>query len=86
MFDVAPTHIRIRCDAYNAMLSQSLGCVHKHRLRFEDAVSDDRFHYIELKLSGLSSNRNGEIIRDDLEANLINDFRNHRIHFTGHNA
>src|SRR5271166_1698012 len=47
---------------------------------------DDRLRHVQLKFTGLAGHRNGNVGTDDLEADLVNDFGDHRVHFAGHDG
>ena len=64
---------------------KSLG-LHQHIDRLEKVERDDRLEDVELQLSGFRGHRDGEVVADDLEANLVHDFGNDRIHLPGHDA
>ncbi len=50
------------------------------------AKADDGFHDVELKLTGLGGKGDGEIVADDLEGDLVDDLRDHRVDLAGHDG
>ncbi len=51
---------------------------------FEKAVRDDRLERIQLELAGFGRKAHSDVVADDLESDLVNDFRDHGIHFPRH--
>src|SRR5271166_84085 len=47
---------------------------------------NNRFSHIQLKFAGLAGHGDSNVGADDLEADLVNDFGNHRVHFAGHDG
>lgn len=52
----------------------------------EAALSHDRLHRIELKLSRFACHRDAHVIADDLHSHLSDDFGDDGVHFAGHNG
>src|SRR5271166_5322547 len=50
--------VRIRGNPFYTVPPQGSGRVHKHRLRLEDAIGDDRLHHVELQLPRFCCERN----------------------------
>src|ERR1700757_1936393 len=86
MLHIAAANLVIRRNATDTVLSQSLGGVHEHGLRLENAISNNRLHNVELQLAGFCGQCHRKVIRDDLEADLIHYFGDHGIDFARHDA
>src|SRR5581483_996848 len=56
------------------------------REALKQAVCDDGLERIELKLPGFHGEGDGRVVADDFESDLVDDFRNHRIHLPRHDA
>ncbi|SAL07915.1 hypothetical protein AWB81_08409 [Caballeronia arationis] len=52
----------------------------------EEAMGDDRLERVELKLARLRCEADRHIVADDFERDLVDDFRNDRIHLSRHDA
>jgi len=78
--------VRIRGNPFYTVPPQGAGGVHKHRLRLEDAVGDDRLHHVELQLPRFCCERNHQVIADGFETDLVHDLWDNGIDFAGHDA
>src|SRR4029077_16029812 len=47
---------------------------------------NDGLRHVQLELTGFAGHGNGHVGTDDMEADLVNDFGDHRVHFAGHDG
>ena len=52
--------------------------------RLENALGDQRFHHVQLELTGFGRQRHRQVVADDLEGDLVDDLRDHRINLARH--
>ncbi len=53
---------------------------------FRQGPHDDRLEGVQLKLTALCGHGDGDVVADDHEGDLVDDFRDHRIDLAGHDA
>ena len=71
-------------DAEDTLRSQSLDSVLHPCQALEEALGDDRLHYVQLQLTSLCCEAYSSIVTDYLEANLVGYLRDNRVHLTWH--
>ena len=71
-------------DTQHTLLSQSLDSILHPSQTLKQACCDDRLHHVQLQLTSLGSKAHGSIVADNLEANLVGNLRNHRVHLARH--
>ena len=54
--------------------------------RFKHRLANHRFHHVQLQLARFGSHGDGGVVTDHLEAHLVDDFRDHRVNFGGHDG
>ena len=60
-------------DAVDALDAEGVEGVLHPGLRFDDRLDEDRFHHVQLELSGFGSHGDAGIVADHLEADLVGD-------------
>ena len=75
----------ISCDACHATITLCVHAIAQQINAFKQAVNNNWFHHVQLQLTCLSRQGNGQIIADNLECYLVNYLGDNRIYFAGHN-
>ena len=71
-------------DAVNALNSESVHYIAHPGDGLGDALYDYRLHNVELELAGLGCECNSGVVSDNLEANLVGNFRDDRVNLARH--
>ena len=71
-------------DAHYTESAQGVAGASEETNRFEHALRDDRLHHVELQLTGFRGHGDGDVVTKDLETDLVDHFRNHRVDLCGH--
>jgi len=81
---VAQADLGVGRDPVHAPHPQVLARVGQEAHRLEQGLRDDRLHDVELQLSRLGSHRDSHVVAHHLEANLVDDLWQHRVHLGRH--
>src|SRR5665647_2929570 len=68
----------------NASCTKHFARTRKDDHAAKQTICDDRLEHIQLKLTGFSRKGDGNIAAYDVEAHLIHDFGNYRVHLARH--
>ena len=80
----SPATLAVGLDADDAALGERVERCRQHAHRVEDAEADRRLEGVELELAALGAERDGEIVADDEEGDLVNDLGDHRVDLARH--
>ena len=86
VFDHVECVAGIDGDALHALLAERVHGMGEPCDALEEALGDDGLHDVELQLTGLGGEAYGGVVADDLEAYLIGDLGDDRIHLAGHDG
>ena len=82
--DITAADLLIRLDAHDAHLTQGRHPTGEEIDRLEAGLGYHRLHDIELELTRLGGEGQRDVIADDLEADLVDHLRDHRVDLGGH--
>src|SRR4051794_7855067 len=84
MLHEIPHTLDVRCDAFDAASTEHLACPREDNHPSEQAIGDDRLKNIQLKLPAFGRESDRHITAYDVEADLVDDLGNHRVHLAWH--
>src|SRR5687768_9066136 len=86
MLDEMAHPLRIGSDARDAPYAQNVAGTREDDHAAQQPKGNYGLEYVQLKLPGFSCHRNRDVSADDVEAHLVYDLGNHRIHLARHHG
>src|SRR5271166_3725602 len=86
ILDVGEAAFAVGFNAGDAARVKYDRSVAQQREAKKQVEGDDWLRHVQLKFTGLAGHGDRNVGTDDLEADLVNDFGDHRVHFAGHDG
>ena len=86
VFHVFAAYVRVGGDPVDAFFPEGGGGVAEDFDGFEEGLADGGFHHVELELAGFGGHEDGEVVAEDFEAYLVDDFGDDRVDFGRHDG
>ena len=83
---ISTAHICVGGDADDALFTQRSHCVPEDANGLEQGFPNDRFHDVQLQLTCFGGHGHRQVVAEHLQADLVDHFGDHRVHFGRHDG